>query len=89
MYTLILLWLPSVATAAVQYKQMYNYINCCYNTRPKRDSRGRVHAQSKQTANEITESQLIYNKEDDEQSVKLLDEILTKAQTVRELSKVI
>lgn len=71
-----------------------NYINCCYNNRPRRDSRGQVHRESKQTTNDITESQSSLlsndnNKGDDEVSVKLLDEILTKAQTVRDLSKVI
>ena len=71
---------------------MYNILHCYYNNRPKRDSHGQaVHAQNKQLDTEdISGSHaLLLDKEDDEMSVKVLDEILTKAQTARDVSKVI
>ena len=79
-----------MAAAAVHKLTRLLVINCCYNNRPRRDSRGQVNTDSKQTANDVTQSQsLLLNNQDDERNVKLLDEILTKAQTVRDLSKVI
>ena len=57
--------------------------------RPKRDSHGRVHTQSKQPV-DITESHaLLPSNDDDEKSVKLLDEILAKAQIAHDVTKVI
>lgn len=59
--------------------------------RPKRDSHGRVHAQSKQPVDIIESHALLLSNDDDddEKSVKLLDEILAKAQIAHDVTKVI
>ena len=73
-------------------------LHCYYNNRPKRDSHGRVvHVQNKQLDTEdasrshdhASGSHALLVDDNDEMNVKLLDEILTKAQTARDVSKVI
>ena len=65
-------------------------LHCCYNNRPKRDSHGRVvHVQNKQLDTEDASGSHALVDDNDEMSVKLLDEILAKAQTARDVSKVI
>lgn len=62
-------------------------LHCYYANRPKRDSHGRVVHVHNMDTEDISGSHAPVN--DDEMSVKLLDEILAKAQTARYVSKVI
>ena len=56
-------------------------IYCYHSNRPRRDSHDQVMESKQVTADDITDN--------DDESVRLLDEILEKAQTARDASKVI
>lgn len=58
-------------------------IHCCYNNRPKRDS----HDQPNKQQDDVKGSRASLLDHDDEKSIKLLDEILAKAQTAHDISQ--